>query len=116
MTIYSIYLAIDPDGRGYVGCTRHSVRHRWFQHVLPPRQWPGVAKACVSDGIKKFGREGFKVFHIASAMGVENAAAVERDLIEQWGTRRPSGYNGNIGGGGLTRSRNSHPFEVSEAF
>jgi hypothetical protein len=100
--VYQIYMAQDPEGREYIGATRHCAEKRVMIQVIPPRAWPGKEKACLSDGIKRFGLEAFKVFWLASARGVANAAEVEKALIKQRGTLRPHGYNGNIGGGGLT--------------
>ena len=50
--------------------------------------------------MRKYGTHRFSFEHIASAMGHENAYAVEKALIAQDGTFKPSGYNSTLGGDG----------------
>ena len=107
VAVFNIYKVTAPNGMSYIGCTKHPIWLRWQSHFgNPPRAYPGDAKASMCDAIKRFGRDSFVVEHIASAVGIENAAAAETALIEQHGTLRPNGFNRFArGGGGLNVAR-----------
>lgn len=101
--VYHLYMATDPEGRSYIGCTYHAPEHRWAGHYSkPPRAWPGDEAAHISDAIKRFGRGAFTLTHLATVFGSAEAAEIETLLIEQHGTMTPRGYNHRArGGGGL---------------
>lgn len=92
--VYSLYTVEAPDGRYYVGCTARSVEARWRgHHDNPPRSFPGPEHAIIADYLKLHGKEAFTVTHVASALGPEDACAVETALIAQYGAAYPHGMN-----------------------
>jgi group I intron endonuclease len=79
----------------YVGITARGIEKRWVEHK---RQ-----KACklLSRAIEKHGADAFEVTHVASSWDMQNLLGLEIQLIEQFGTLSPLGYN--LKGGGRQR-------------
>ncbi len=96
--VYLLYLITClVSGRQYVGFTSAPVDVRWQRHCAYARRGK---KLILSQAIVKYGSEAFVVEHIATTLGLENACAIETDLIAQYGTYMPSGYNMTLGGQG----------------
>ena len=87
----------------YVGLTRQSLQRRWCGHLRAARKG---ARTALAAAIRKYGEVDFVMEHIASCSSRHLAGLVEADLIRQYGTKAPSGYNltdGGDGVGGLSR-------------
>jgi len=92
---YEVYLAECPEGRRYVGCSKHGAAYRWRTHFgKPPRPWPTDGTADVADAIKRFGREAFTLTVLARVDDPMIAAAIETAMIAHFDCCRPRGYNG----------------------
>ena len=85
------------NNKGYVGITTRSLDRRWYEHRF-------VANSCgqlLAKAIHKYGEEAFEIKPIASAKTLENLKEVEKDLIIQFQTKVPFGYNLTDGGDGV---------------
>jgi hypothetical protein len=90
---FSIYIATDPEGRHYVGCTSKPVMRRWRQQERGFRDWPAERFLGICDGIARYGHDGFTVRVLATVEDIEDAKAIETLMIERHGSLRPNGYN-----------------------
>lgn len=85
------------NNKGYVGITTRSLDRRWYEHRF-------VANSCgqlLAKAINKYGEQAFQIMPIASAKTLENLKEVEKDLIIQFQTKVPFGYNLTDGGDGV---------------
>ena len=85
------------NNKGYVGITTRSLDRRWYEHRF-------VANSCgqlLAKAINKYGEQAFEIKPIASAKTLENLKEVEKDLIVQFQTKVPFGYNLTDGGDGV---------------
>jgi group I intron endonuclease len=85
------------NNKGYVGITTRSLDRRWYEHRF-------VFNSCgklLSKAINKYGEQAFEIMPIASAKTLKNLKEVEKDLIVQFQTKVPFGYNLTDGGDGL---------------
>lgn len=85
------------NNKGYVGITTRSLDRRWYEHRF-------VANSCgklLAKAINKYGEQAFEIMPIASAKTLENLKEIEKDLIAQFGTKVPNGYNLTDGGDGV---------------
>jgi len=85
------------NNKGYVGITTRSLDRRWYEHCF-------VANSCgqlLAKAINKYGEQAFEIMPIASAKTLENLKEVEKDLIIQFQTKVPFGYNLTDGGDGV---------------
>ena len=91
MNEYKVYKYIFPDGRAYVGVTKHSIQHRkdcGYQHNKP-----------LSDAIKSTGWANIKKVIIADGLTRDDAFAMEKKIIKDDNLTNPSkGYNVSYGG------------------
>lgn len=93
MRQFHAYLVSKGGVPKYVGITKRGVMVRWSEHKKTQSQNTAMANA-----IRKHGVDAFTVEHIASAIDYESLCAIERSLIEQYGTMSPKGYNLKEGG------------------
>lgn len=84
-------------GKRYIGITVQGVSRRWRGHLKSARDG---SKSALHAAIRKYGDNVFVVCEIACSLHADYRAELERALIEQEGTRAPSGYNLTIGGDG----------------
>ena len=85
------------NNKGYVGITTRSLSRRWYEHRF-------VANSCgqlLAKAINKYGEEAFEIKPIASAKTLENLKEIEKELIAQFNTKVPLGYNLTNGGDGV---------------
>jgi group I intron endonuclease len=85
-------------GKLYVGITVRSLRRRWTDHLRAARD--GVNTALYR-AMRKHGVISFSIVQIASALSREALKALEKDLIAQYGSLAPRGYNLTKGGDGV---------------
>lgn len=99
------------NNKGYVGITTRSLDRRWYEHRF-------VANSCgqlLAKAIKKYGEENFEIKPIASAKTLENLKLVEKDLIAQFQTKAPFGYNLTDGGDGVFGFKQSEEQRIKSA-
>jgi group I intron endonuclease len=85
------------NNKGYVGITTRSLSRRWYEHRF-------VANSCgqlLAKAIHKYGEQAFEIKPIASAKTLENLKEIEKELIAQFNTKVPLGYNLTNGGDGV---------------
>lgn len=85
------------NNKGYVGITTRSLSRRWYEHRF-------VSNSCgqlLAKAINKYGEEAFEIKPIASAKTLENLKEIEKELIAQFNTKVPLGYNLTNGGDGV---------------
>lgn len=86
-----LYIATNTiNGKRYVGLTARSIADRWIQHR---RDAHAGSQQPLQIAIAKFGEKSFVLKHVASATTPFAAYELEAELIQQWNTLRPSGYN-----------------------
>lgn len=88
----TVYVATNiVNGKQYVGLTRFKPSHRWTQHVYKAARKPTT---YFHHAINKYGADSFLVEPVASCLSVDDAWAVERQLIQ----RLKPDYNQTNGG------------------
>jgi len=86
------------NNKSYVGITTRNIERRWYEHKYVPNS----CGQLLAKAIKKYGEKSFVIEHIASAIGgTDNLKELEKQLIEQCGTKVPNGYNLTAGGDGV---------------
>lgn len=95
--MFRIYVVTcNPTGMQYVGQTKRSVRKRWKDHVastLPFVREIGERGFCFAHVLAKYRPEDFSVKQVACARTLEDARYVEVQIIRQYRTQVPHGYN-----------------------
>jgi group I intron endonuclease len=76
----------------YIGISTN-LKRRWRDHAL--------SDSLIGRAIKKYGKNNFIFEHIADAFSYEFAQTLERNLISEYNTKRPNGYNITEGGEGV---------------
>lgn len=92
-----LYRFTFPNGKVYIGITTEPLQKRVRRHVLYARQNKSYA---LSAAIRKYGEDSFLVDHIASALCWKDLLILERQLISQYNSVCPNGYNMTGGGEG----------------
>ena len=85
------------NSKAYIGITTRSIARRWYEHKF-------VSNSCgklLAKAINKYGADAFEIKPIASAKTLENLKEIEKDLIVQFQTKVPNGYNLTDGGDGV---------------
>jgi group I intron endonuclease len=86
------------NGKQYLGLTKQRLQRRWRGHIHSAN---AGSKSAIHAAIRKYGKEAFDFVQIASCLTGKSASRVEIDLIEQYGTKAPKGYNLTDGGDGV---------------
>jgi group I intron endonuclease len=76
----------------YIGISTN-LKRRWRDHAL--------SDSLIGKAIKKHGKHNFIFEHVADAFSYEFAQTLERNLIVEYNTKRPNGYNVTEGGEGV---------------
>jgi group I intron endonuclease len=96
MKAYKITNSIN--GLVYIGITSKSIEERWRLH----KNWAAWKKPYVLHAaIRDFGALNFVIEHIASAKTFEDLRELEKQLIKQYNSLTPNGYNKTSGGQGV---------------
>jgi len=91
-TTYSVYEAVSPSGKKYIGMTKTSIEKRWYAHVRLARIDSG--RHPLRDAIRKYGGDAFTLRCLAEYDNVPDAATAEHLAIWMEGTLdRARGYN-----------------------
>jgi group I intron endonuclease len=97
---FEVYLITNlVNDKKYVGITTNGVEYRWLSHVYDSNR--KSQKKKINRAIRKYGKDSFKVEHIASSISLEDLQQAEIQLIAQYDTRGHKGYNSTYGGEGL---------------
>jgi len=97
-SVFRLYRITAPDGRAYIGKTIQPLEIRWRGHLAEAQCWHKFtfgAQRLVCQ-LRDLGPDGFSIEQLASAVDPECARLLERDLIIQYGTLSPGGYNCNL--------------------
>jgi group I intron endonuclease len=92
IAIYTI--TNSTNNKKYVGITSN-IQKRWHDHSKADGFCTALHRA-----IKKYGKDNFIFEHIADAFNWENACKLEQQLIKDFNTKSPNGYNLTLGGDG----------------
>jgi group I intron endonuclease len=96
MKAYKITNSIN--GLVYIGITSKSIEERWRLH----KNWVTWKKPYgLHAAIREFGVLNFVIEHIASAKTFEDLRELEKQLIKQYNSLTPNGYNKTSGGQGV---------------
>lgn len=89
---FTIYMAEDPRGRRYIGCTKKTAERRWKDNG---NGWASSAEQPLHlmAAIHRYGRDAFRLTVLATVAGEADAAAIETLMIAKYGTMTPVGYN-----------------------
>jgi group I intron endonuclease len=91
------------NGKSYVGITTRKIARRWYEHCY-------VGNSCgqlLNKAINKYGIDAFEIQVVASAKTIPDLKELEKQLIVQYQTKVPNGYNLTDGGDGLTGYRHT---------
>lgn len=77
----------------YIGQTVRSVKHRWRDHCNPNSEC-----SCLSNAIKKYGKDTFIIETIAEYGNMTDLNNAEKYYIDYYNSIRPNGYNLESGG------------------
>lgn len=95
-TRHAVYrIVCEASGKAYIGLTKAGVGKRFRAHKYLACRGAGGA---LYNAIRKYGPEAFVVETVAQDLTVEQAQALEIELIAAEGTRAPGGYNLAAGG------------------
>jgi len=76
-----IYLVTNrANGKRYVGVTRYALAKRWAEHLYSART--KRTRSWLHKAIRKYGEQAFDVHQVASCLRIEDAHAVEREVIQ----------------------------------
>jgi len=91
------------NGKSYVGITTRKIARRWYEHCY-------LGNSCgqlLNKAINKYGIDAFEIQVVASAKTIPDLKDLEKQLIVQYQTKVPNGYNLTDGGDGLTGYRHT---------
>lgn len=105
MSLIAYKITCRENGKSYIGITTRKLDRRWYEHKY-------VENSCgqlLAKAIKKYGEDAFDIEQIASCFGGANdLKQLEKDLIQQFGTKVPNGYNLTDGGDGVFGLKHSN--------
>lgn len=93
-----LYMATAPDGRSYIGVTRHTADLRWEQHCSWARR---KRSGHLADAIRVYGGAAFRRRVLVIAKDANYLSALEVRAIAAYGTFYPMGLNSTPGGDGV---------------
>jgi group I intron endonuclease len=99
------------NSKAYIGITTRSIARRWYEHKF-------VSNSCgklLAKAINKYGAEAFEIKPIASAKTIEDLKEIEKELITQFQTKVPFGYNLTDGGDGVFGFKQSEEQRIKSA-
>ena len=86
--------------KAYIGQTRGPLEVRFKQHCEPNR----VTKSIISQSIQRYGKDAFYMETLWESPGCsqDQLDAKEIEMIREYDTQSPNGYNITVGGRGMT--------------
>lgn len=85
-----IYLVTNKiNNKKYIGQTTRTLKERWSQHCTPS----ALDKGVLHKAILKYGKENFNLEIIREAYTLDELNVLEIELISQYKTIAPNGYN-----------------------
>lgn len=91
MDTWTVYMHISPSGKKYIGITSSRVENRWKNGL-------GYKSQLFYRAIQKYGWENIEHIILAEGLTKQKAEDMEKELIAQYNTRTPNGYNLSNGG------------------
>jgi group I intron endonuclease len=88
-------------GLSYVGRTQRTLEVRWREHILSSKY--DSLRTLLSDAIKEYGPDVF-VIEVIEKCPTRPTRTREAELIDQYGTEYPNGYNRELGMTSLRQS------------
>lgn len=88
--VFCVYEFIFPNGKRYIGITMKKPKDRW-------RKGKGYSSPKIKNAIEKYGWDNIEKNILYSGLTVEQASAMEQELISKYDTFR-NGYNSSLGG------------------
>jgi group I intron endonuclease len=88
------------NGKQYIGITKGSLNRRFKAHLNTAKK--ADDNIALYNAIRKYGVDAFTVEQIASSFSRKDLCALEVQLIAQYKTKAPNGYNLTDGGDGLS--------------
>jgi len=110
----SVYIIVNLETeKAYVGQTRGSLETRFKQHCEPTK----ASKSILSLSIQKHGVDSFYMESLWESPGCsqEQLDDKEIELIREYNTQAPSGYNITAGGGGVKAPTEETRNKMSES-
>jgi hypothetical protein len=89
-----LYILEFPNGKRYVGITKHTAEHRFIKGHLYSRHLVGKA-------LMKYGKESVVITTLFESDDWDELCALEVETIKCFNTLRPNGYNLTVGGDGV---------------
>lgn len=93
----SVYIAISPSNKKYVGVTSQNTNERWKEHTQRARE---NRVGALYNAIRKYGVESFMKFTLFESDDWGILCEKEKELIIENNTMYPNGYNLTSGGEG----------------
>jgi group I intron endonuclease len=102
--MYVYKITNKANGMLYIGITSKSIEERWRIH----QNWARWKKPYgLHLAIKEFGADSFVIEHIASAKTFDDLRQLEKQVIQQYNSLHPNGYNKTAGGQGILGYRHT---------
>ena len=86
------------NGKQYIGVTSSALSRRWRDHLSKARRG---SRTALHAAIRKYGEDQFVIRVIASVSSKQEAGNLEVQLIKEYSTKVPHGYNITDGGDGV---------------
>lgn len=97
MDNYSSYvITCKVSGMQYIGITSIGVKERWYAHISCSRSLS--SNNPMYKDMKEFGEKSFEIHEIESGLSKEEADVREKELVKEYNTKWPNGYNLTDGG------------------
>ena len=97
VSVYKVTCLVND--KQYIGITARTAAWRFDEHIADAVR--GKSQRPLMQAIQKHGADNFIVEVVCVALGRRNAHLLERELIVEYGTIFPAGYNLTSGGEGL---------------
>lgn len=110
----SIYIIVNLEtDKAYIGQTRGTLESRFAQHCQPNK----TTKSLISQAISKYGRDAFyiEVLWESPECSQDKLDAKEMELIVEYNTQAPYGYNITAGGRGMVAPPEETRKKMSES-
>ncbi len=109
--LWTIYVVTNIlNNKRYIGLTRQTLRSRWYGHCSPYKN-----NTLLNRAIRKYGTGVFTITALCHCMTHEDACFVERLLIFERHTMKPTGYNLTAGGDGTLSYKRPHHQNVAHS-
>jgi hypothetical protein len=106
---YTVYVHVSPSKKVYVGITGIKPEYRWDNGR-------GYKKQVFYNAIQKYGWNNIQHIIVAENLSLDEANALERELISKYNSTNPLfGYNVDNGGNNLGSKSEDHKRKIRES-